>query len=143
MHLFQRYFCLSSSQISQSITMSDILNPRPFLKSLLDKKVVVSLKWGNKYFGKLTQVDKYMNLALEDVAEIRNGKRSNTTMKTVLVRCNNILYIQECTKEIEEQECVKETEAQECVKEMEEQECVKEMEEQECNSGEGTHVTEM
>ncbi|GIY41054.1 hypothetical protein CEXT_788031 [Caerostris extrusa] len=45
----------------------DAVNPRPFLKSLLGKQVGVTLKWGDKYCGKLVQVDKYMNLTEKEV----------------------------------------------------------------------------
>ncbi|GIX68448.1 hypothetical protein CDAR_500351 [Caerostris darwini] len=64
--------------------MPGILNPRPFLNTLLGKNVAVSLKWGMKYFGKLVQVDKYMNLALEDVTEIVDGTRSRNATQEKL-----------------------------------------------------------
>ncbi|GIY41721.1 hypothetical protein CEXT_47861 [Caerostris extrusa] len=85
--------CFNLPLKKSRIKMSDVLNPRQFLKTLLGKKV-----------------------GLEDVTDKKNGKRSSTVMAIVLVRCNNILYIQELTEEREEQES---------------------------NSGEGGHVTEM
>ena len=38
-----------------------VLNPIPFLKSLIGKEVIVKLKWGQEYKGTLMAFDKYMN----------------------------------------------------------------------------------
>jgi len=40
------------------------LNPKPFLNSMVGKKVVVKLKWGNRFRGTLISTDDWMNLHL-------------------------------------------------------------------------------
>ncbi len=42
--------------------MAAIVNPKPFLNELTGKDVIVKLKWGMEYKGKLMSVDSYMNL---------------------------------------------------------------------------------
>ena len=39
-----------------------IVNPKPFLNDLTGKDVIVKLKWGMEYEGKLLSVDSYMNV---------------------------------------------------------------------------------
>ncbi|KAH8070873.1 hypothetical protein JL721_4790 [Aureococcus anophagefferens] len=39
-----------------------IVNPKPFLNDLTGKNVLVKLKWGMEYEGKLLSVDSYMNV---------------------------------------------------------------------------------
>jgi small nuclear ribonucleoprotein (snRNP)-like protein len=39
-----------------------VVNPKPFLNSLLGKVVMVKLKWGHEYKGFLVSTDGYMNL---------------------------------------------------------------------------------
>ena len=41
-----------------------IVNPKPFLNDLTGKAVIVKLKWGMEYEGKLLSVDSYMNVPL-------------------------------------------------------------------------------
>lgn len=38
------------------------VNPKPFLNEITGKPVIVKLKWGMEYRGKLMAVDGYMNL---------------------------------------------------------------------------------
>ena len=38
------------------------INPSPFLKSLVGKKIIVKLKWGHEYKGVLFATDNYMNV---------------------------------------------------------------------------------
>jgi len=38
------------------------INPKPFLIDLVDKPVVVKLKWGMEYHGTLVSFDGYMNI---------------------------------------------------------------------------------
>ena len=40
-----------------------IVNPKPFLNDLTGKAVIVKLKWGMEYEGKLLSVDSYMNVS--------------------------------------------------------------------------------
>ena len=73
-----------------------LINPRPFLNELLNKNVIVRLKWKIEYKGKLASFDKYMNIQLLNTEEIIDG-HSTGTLGEVLIRCNNILFVKECT----------------------------------------------
>jgi len=73
--------------------MSAPLNPRPMLQSLVDKPILVRLKWGQtEYKGTLVSVDSYMNLQLSGTEEFVDGK-STGSLGQVLIRCNNVLWI--------------------------------------------------
>ncbi|KAG9186987.1 small nuclear ribonucleoprotein F [Alternaria panax] len=68
-------------------------NPRPLLQSLVDKDIVVRLKWGEtEYKGRLVSVDLYMNIQLSNTEEFVGGISSGT-LGQVLIRCNNVLWI--------------------------------------------------
>ncbi|GIY43754.1 probable small nuclear ribonucleoprotein F [Caerostris darwini] len=70
----------------------NIINPRPFIASLVGQDVRVVLKWGVEYRGKLKAADAYMNLQLENVIEDIEGN-SFGIMDQLLIRCNNLLYL--------------------------------------------------
>lgn len=53
-----------------------IVNPKPFLNDLTGHDVLVKLKWGMEYKGKLLSVDAYMNLQLGDTEEFIDGTMS-------------------------------------------------------------------
>lgn len=85
------------AQLQQLHDMSERLpplNPKPYLQELLQKTVIVRLKWGQEYKGTLQSTDKYMNLQLLDTVEFVDGK-NNGTLGEVLIRCNNVLWITE------------------------------------------------
>jgi small nuclear ribonucleoprotein F len=70
------------------------VNPKPFLIDLIDKVVIVKLKWGMEYKGTLVAFDGYMNFQLLDTTEWVNGEcRGN--IGEALVRCNNVLYVRD------------------------------------------------
>ena len=50
------------------------LNPRPMLQSLVDKEVIIRIKWGQEYTGKLVSVDSYMNIQLSGCSEWKDGQ---------------------------------------------------------------------
>ncbi|KAL6891719.1 small nuclear ribonucleoprotein SmF [Trichoderma longibrachiatum] len=69
------------------------VNPRPMLQDLVDKTVLVRLKWGEtEYKGRLVSIDSYMNLQLANTEEYLNEKLTGE-LGQVLIRCNNVLYI--------------------------------------------------
>lgn len=71
------------------------LNPKPFLSSLIDKQVRVTLKWnGIQYVGKLVSFDNYMNLKMEDATEYMNEVKQSY-IGEIFIRCNNVLHIGE------------------------------------------------
>ncbi|KAK4133049.1 small nuclear ribonucleoprotein SmF [Trichocladium antarcticum] len=69
------------------------VNPRPFLQDLVNKDVVVRLKWGEtEYKGRLVSIDSYMNIQLSGTEEFIDRK-STGSLGQVLIRCNNVLYV--------------------------------------------------
>ncbi|KAI9789963.1 MAG: hypothetical protein M1833_002130 [Piccolia ochrophora] len=70
------------------------INPRPLLQSLIDQPVIIRLKWGTtEYHGRLVSVDSYMNIQLTGTEEFIDHK-STGSLGQVLIRCNNVLWIQ-------------------------------------------------
>ena len=68
------------------------INPKPFIKDLTGKAVLVKLKWGMEYKGLLVSVDSYMNLQLTNREEFVDGQLTGN-LGEVLIRCNNVLYM--------------------------------------------------
>jgi small nuclear ribonucleoprotein F len=75
-----------------------IVNPKPFLSDLTGQLVKVKLKWGMEYQGKLESADAYMNVQLTGCEEFIDGQFAGF-LGEVLIRCNNVLYIQAAPKE--------------------------------------------
>lgn len=74
------------------------VNPKPFLKTLVNKKVAVRLKWNKmEYKGLLVAIDNYMNLQLEDTTEIvvEGATRKEEPIGEIFIRCNNVLFVRE------------------------------------------------
>jgi small nuclear ribonucleoprotein F len=74
------------------------INPKPFLQDLTGKSIVVKLKWGQEYHGRLNAVDSYMNLKLTGTEEWREGKNEGM-LGEVFIRCNNVLWVSESNGE--------------------------------------------
>ncbi|KAJ1679707.1 Manganese transporter smf1 [Spiromyces aspiralis] len=74
-------------------------NPKPFLQELAGKPVFIKLKWGYGYRGSLESIDSYMNIKLVNVSEEKDGVPSEPLPGELLIRCNNVLYIQEVKSE--------------------------------------------
>ncbi|GFT14882.1 hypothetical protein TNCV_3483381 [Trichonephila clavipes] len=53
---------------------SQVVTPKPFMKSLIGKWVNVKLRWGLEYRAKLALFDAYMNVELELVQEVVEEK---------------------------------------------------------------------
>lgn len=75
----------------------DPINPKPFLASLVGSPVVVRLKWGMEYRGRLTSTDAYFNVLLGDAEEWVGGAMAGR-IGEVLIRCNNVLFIRAGTE---------------------------------------------
>lgn len=73
------------------------LNPTPFLRSLVGRRVVVRSKWGGQYVGRLMSVDQHHNVQLQDCVELVGT--DETEMAEIVIRCNNILYIRQVAGE--------------------------------------------
>ncbi|KAK7756479.1 hypothetical protein SLS62_001705 [Diatrype stigma] len=51
------------------------INPRPMLQDLVNKDIVVRLKWGEtEYKGRLVSIDSYMNIQLTNAQEFIDQK---------------------------------------------------------------------
>ena len=74
--------------------MAAIVNPKPFLSELTGKDVIVKLKWGMEYEGKLLSVDSYMNVQLGDAKEYIDGQLAGA-LGEILIRCNNVMYMRQ------------------------------------------------
>lgn len=78
------------------------INPKPFLKSLINKEIIVRLKWNKtEYKGKLISIDNYMNLQLDNTFEIVDDKEE--LIGDIFIRCNNVLFIREAVKKNKEE----------------------------------------
>ena len=62
------------------------LNPRPMLQGLVNKDVIVRIKWGQEYSGKLVSVDSYMNIQLSGAEEKSANGTDNGVLGQVLIR---------------------------------------------------------
>ncbi|KAL7076549.1 hypothetical protein ACQ4LE_004801 [Meloidogyne hapla] len=71
------------------------LNPKPFLNSMVGKKVVVKLKWGNRFRGTLISTDDWMNLHLIKTEEIV-GPDHGERIGELMIRYNNVMWIAKC-----------------------------------------------
>ncbi len=69
------------------------LIPTKMLAKALNEIVAIRLKDGRKFKGRLSRVDTFMNLTLDD-AELMDGDSVSTKYGPVFIRGNNILYIQ-------------------------------------------------
>ena len=64
------------------------------LQSLVNEEVIIRLKWGQtEYKGRLVSVDSYMNIQLTNTEEFIDRKKTGS-LGQVLIRCNNVLWIQ-------------------------------------------------
>jgi len=67
------------------------LKPLDLLSSNVNKEILVRIKDGREFRGKLREVDSYMNMILSSVEEIEGEERKKR--ETVLLRGNNVVYI--------------------------------------------------
>jgi len=74
--------------------MSQTSSKRPLtvLQKNTKKDVIVRLKSGVEYKGKMENVDSYMNLIMTDAEEVNQGKTVGKFGR-VIVRGNNVLFI--------------------------------------------------
>ena len=89
LRFFREYQCNSTNNFSQ---LSPI-NPKPFLRDLINKPIVVSLKFNKtQYKGLLVSTDNYFNLQLTEAEEFIEGE-SKGKIGDIFIRCNNVLWI--------------------------------------------------
>ncbi|KAH9885978.1 like-Sm domain-containing protein [Xylariomycetidae sp. FL2044] len=69
------------------------INPRPMLQELVNRDIVVRLKWGEtEYKGRLVSIDSYMNIQLSNAQEFID-QSFTSDLGQILIRCNNVLWI--------------------------------------------------
>ncbi len=73
--------------------MSSEQMPIKALESMIDEIVSIKLKDQRVFRGRLTRCDVYMNLTLSDAEELE-GEETRAKYGSVLIRGNNILWIQ-------------------------------------------------
>lgn len=66
--------------------------PIKILQKATSNLVLIKLKDGKEYRGRLKEIDMYMNLVLEGAEELMDGTPT-AKFGEVLIRGNNILYI--------------------------------------------------
>ena len=63
------------------------VNPRPMLQGLVDKEIIVRLKWGEtEYKGTLVSLDSYLNIQMSGTKEYI-GDKFTGDLGQVLIRC--------------------------------------------------------
>ncbi|CAR21054.1 Sm protein F [Lachancea thermotolerans] len=78
-------------------------NPKPFLRELINKPIVVTLKFNKtQYKGLLVSTDNYFNLQLTEAEEFIEGQ-SKGKIGDIFIRCNNVLWIGEDLQKKEEE----------------------------------------
>lgn len=60
--------------------------------------MIIKLKWGQEYRGRLVSTDSYMNFQLGETEEWINDELAGE-LGDVMIRCNNVLYVREPPKE--------------------------------------------
>ncbi|KAI9216046.1 U6 snRNA-associated Sm-like protein LSm6-like protein [Blastocladiella britannica] len=72
--------------------MSAKSSPSEFLGALVGSQVAIKLNSGIEYRGRLTCLDGYMNIVLEETQEFSDGQCTGS-YGDAFVRGNNVLYI--------------------------------------------------
>ncbi len=69
-------------------------SPLRTLRSSVNKDILVRIKDGNSYYGRLIMTDPTMNVVMTDCEELRGeGEEPVARYGTVLIRGSQILYI--------------------------------------------------
>lgn len=67
--------------------------PLRLLQKSVDTKILVKLKDGTEYIGRLERSDISMNLILENAMQVNERSEPIANYGKILIRGNNILYI--------------------------------------------------
>ena len=89
-----RNFSGSSNKFSKNKSDKDNIerNPLKLLQRAVNNKILVRLKDGHEYSGRLVETDAYMNLVLTEAEELEEGD-AIARYGEVFIRGNNILFI--------------------------------------------------
>lgn len=72
--------------------MASQQRPLDTLSKALGSKVLVGLKGGTEFRGKLTSYDTHVNLVLEDAEEVKEDKATRR-YGTLIIRGDNVVFI--------------------------------------------------
>lgn len=72
--------------------MAAVQKPMDLLNRALGSSVLVSLKGGREFRGKLVGFDVHVNLVLEEAEELQNGEPSRR-FGLMMIRGDNVVYI--------------------------------------------------
>jgi small nuclear ribonucleoprotein len=72
--------------------MDDVSRPLDLLNSAKDRRIMVQLKNGRQFMGKLVAFDIHINIVMDDVEELENGVTKNKIGK-VFLRGDTIILI--------------------------------------------------
>lgn len=78
-------------------------NPLKTLQRSVNNKILVRLKTGHEYIGRLIETDAYMNLVLSEAEELEDGE-SIARFGEIFIRGNNILFIKPDITVLEKEE---------------------------------------
>jgi small nuclear ribonucleoprotein len=70
----------------------DVSRPLDLLNSAKDRRIMVQLKNGRQFMGKLVAFDIHINIVMDDVEELENGVTKNKIGK-VFLRGDTIILI--------------------------------------------------
>ncbi len=68
-------------------------NPLRALQKKIDNNILIRLKDGTEYKGKLKEYDNFMNVILTDASEFNKEKEETNKFEEIFVRGNNVLFI--------------------------------------------------
>ena len=68
-------------------------NPLRALQKKLNNNILIRLKDGTEYKGKLKEYDNFMNVILTDASEFNKEKEETDKFDEIFVRGNNVLFI--------------------------------------------------
>lgn len=68
-------------------------NPLNLLRKSLNKTIIIKLKNGHEFKGKLAEMDSYMNVVLLKAKEIDEDDSVVEQYEKIFIRGNNILFI--------------------------------------------------
>lgn len=75
----------------------DPKNPLKVLNGAVNSTILIRLKDGTEYKGRLQEVDSYMNMIIQDAKELINGQMT-AKYSEIFIRGNNILFIKPKTE---------------------------------------------
>lgn len=68
-------------------------SPIDYIRRANGKNILVKLKDGTEYIGRLRLLDRSMNIVLDDAKEVSETNKLLANLGTVFIRGSNLLYI--------------------------------------------------